>query len=523
MNSARILIVEDDRVVQRDLRQQLVRLGHQVVGASASGEEAVTLAARHVPDIVLMDIRLEGEMDGVEAARRIREAQAIPVIYLTAYADDDTVRRAAVTEPFGYLLKPFEEPQMRTVIQMALYKRDTDARLRRSERRYAATLAGIGDGVISCDMAGRVEYMNPVAERLTGWSAALAHGQPLARVMPVRDEESGRSLPDLALLVMAGAAAPEGGLPGPGGDGAPAAAGAGGAVIERSAELVPRDGPAVVIEERGAPIPDDRGGRAGAVITFTDMTQRRQVTNALRKAEADLAHISRLTLMGELAAAVAHEVNQPLMAIAANAGACLRWLSDERPSPEKARGAAERIVRDADRAGEVVRSIRALARRARSRAGPVALEPLVSETLALVRAELQRGAVRTELVAAPDLPRLHGDRVQLQQVFLNLVVNAIEAMAGVQDRPRELRIALDLHEGELRVRVADTGPGIPDAQAAEIFNAFYSTKPEGTGMGLSISRSIVELHGGRLSVSPGAAFGSTFTVNLPIGRRRHAR
>ncbi|QDL94947.1 response regulator (plasmid) [Paroceanicella profunda] len=544
MTSARILIVEDDRVVRRDLQQQLSRLGHRVVGASATGEEAITLAAAHAPDLVLMDIRLEGRVDGIEAARQIRDAHRIPIIYLTAYADDETVRRAAVTEPFGYLLKPFEEPQMRTVIQMALYKRDAEARLRLTERRYAATLAGIGDGVISCDGTGQVDYMNPVAERLTGWVAAAAAGRPIAEVMPVRDAETGATLAGLASLVLAGSAPPESrprpapAGPGPArGDvppfpadpspaylppapGAGAQTGSGAAegdrALERSVLLLPREGMPVAIEERGAPLLDDLGHPAGAVITFTDLTQRRQVANALRQAKADLAHISRVTLMGELAAAVAHEVNQPLMAIAANAGACLRWLSDDRPAIDKARVATERIVRDADRAGEVVRSIRALARRTRSRAGDVDLGALVRETLTLVRAELQRASVATDLAVAPGLPVLHGDRVQLQQVFLNLVVNAIEAMATVADRPRELRIELDARAGEAIIRVIDSGTGLPPDAVPQIFNAFFTTKPEGTGMGLSISRSIVELHGGRLSGSPRSPFGSIFEVALPI-------
>jgi two-component system, cell cycle sensor histidine kinase and response regulator CckA len=151
MTSARVMIVEDDRVVARDIRTQVSRMGHSVVGVTGSGEEAVTLAAAHLPDLVLMDIRLEGEMDGIEAAQQIRSKNRIPVVFLTAFGNEAVMRRASFTEPFGYLLKPYEDQQMRVVIQMALYKREAETRVRLGEKRYAATLAGIADGVISTD------------------------------------------------------------------------------------------------------------------------------------------------------------------------------------------------------------------------------------------------------------------------------------------------------------------------------------------------------------------------------------
>src|SRR6185369_6097463 len=169
MTPARILVVEDDRVVARDIQQQLTRIGHVVVGTTARGEDAPQLALGTQPEIVLMDIRLEGSTDGIEAAQQIRENCHIPVVFLTAYADDETVRRASITEPFGYILKPFEDLQLRTVIEMALYKHAAERRLRESERRYVATLSSIGDAVIATDDMAKITFMNPIAERLTGW------------------------------------------------------------------------------------------------------------------------------------------------------------------------------------------------------------------------------------------------------------------------------------------------------------------------------------------------------------------
>ncbi|MBY6264415.1 hybrid sensor histidine kinase/response regulator [Azospirillum sp. 412522] len=503
MIAARILIVEDDRIVARDIQHQLSRMGHVVVGMSASGEEAVRLAGSQQPDLVLMDIRLEGEMDGIEAARLIRDAHRIPIVFLTAYANDEVVHRASLTEPFGYLLKPFEEPQMRTVIQMALYKHASDTRLRLSERRYAATLASIRDGVILCNRDGRVDFMNRAAETMTGWTAAKAAGQPLSIVFVVVDEETLEPLEDFSAVVLRS------------GDFAPP---------ERQSRLLPRVGgdaeppmPAgIVVEERCSAIIDDRGEVVGSILVFRDLTQRRRIAEALRAAQADLAHIGRLTMMGELAAAVAHEVNQPLMAIVTNAGTCLQHLSQRQPDLDKTRIVVERIVRDAQRAGDVVRSIRALARRTPVDPGWVDVNALIADTLELVRAELRRARVTVETDLRAEPPWVHGDRVQLQQLVLNLVMNAIEAMSAENLAERRLRIVTARDEGSMRLQVGDSGPGIAEADVDAIFCALYTTKPDGLGMGLSISRSIVELHGGRLTATPGAAGGSVFEVVLPV-------
>ena len=196
--SAKILVVEDDRVVARDLAQQLTRLGHSVVGVTARGDDAVRLAIETKPELALMDIRLEGAVDGIEAAQQLRERCRVPVVYLTAYADDRTLERAALTEPFGYLLKPFDDTQLRTAIEIALYKYDAERRLRESERRYAVTLASIADAIIATDGDAKVTFMNPVAEALTGFSLAEAAGRALSEVFQIVNEETRERIVDPA-------------------------------------------------------------------------------------------------------------------------------------------------------------------------------------------------------------------------------------------------------------------------------------------------------------------------------------
>ena len=174
METPRILIVEDESVVALDLRSRLAALGYDVCGAAARGEEALAYVDAGHPDLVLMDIRLKGAMDGIAAADEVRRRWRIPVVYLTAYADDSTLQRAKITEPFGYVLKPFEDRELKSAIEMALYKHAAEQRLRDSEQRYATTLRSIGDGVIATDRHGCVTLLNPVAETLTGWPEGRA-------------------------------------------------------------------------------------------------------------------------------------------------------------------------------------------------------------------------------------------------------------------------------------------------------------------------------------------------------------
>ncbi|WP_052405809.1 hybrid sensor histidine kinase/response regulator [Paraburkholderia heleia] len=259
MASARILIVEDDRVVARDIAQQLVRCGHAIAGSVASGEEAIAVAAQAPLDLVLMDVRLEGNLDGIDTARRLREAHGLPVVFLTAYADEETVRRATVTEPFGYVLKPFEDQQLRTVVEMALYKHGAERRLRDSEHRYAVTLASIGDGVIATDCESRITLINPVAEALTGWSREEAAGRPLAEVLVLIDEDTNVPLGDRGTAVL-GRQAP--------------------VDLPLRTRLVGRHGREAPVEARGTPIVDDVGQVVGAVLAIRDVTQTRRAAQA---------------------------------------------------------------------------------------------------------------------------------------------------------------------------------------------------------------------------------------------------
>jgi NO-binding membrane sensor protein with MHYT domain len=257
-----------------------------------------------------------------------------------------------------------------------------------------------------------------------------------------------------------------------------------------------------------------------ACASVASLFERKRAEEALRQAQTDLAHVARVTTLGELAASIAHEVNQPLAAVVTNAEACLRWLDRGTPNLDEARRALERIIEDGNRAGEVIRHLRALSSKTETEKAPLDINDVVNEVIALVQRELlsHRVSLRTEL--APALPMVLADRVQLQQVIINLVINGIEAMQPVTDRPRELVIRSHPVEAhQVLVVVKDCGVGISAENADQLFNAFFTTKSSGMGMGLSICRSIIEAHGGRLSGSGDVGPGATFQFALPVHRQ----
>jgi PAS domain S-box-containing protein len=264
---------------------------------------------------------------------------------------------------------------------------------------------------------------------------------------------------------------------------------------------------------------DDRGQPMFSIGMVQDITDRKRAEEALQKAQADLAHVARVSALGELAASIAHEINQPLAAIVADADACLNWLAADQPDIDSVRQALAGVMADGHRAGEVIGRIRALCRRTDPQRERLDINDVIREVVLLARHEVlgHRVSLRTDLTSA--LLAVLGDRVQLQQVLINLVINGMEAMESVTDRARELLIRSQ-HEAErVVVAVQDSGTGVEADSVEQMFDAFFTTKPRGMGMGLSISRSIIEAHGGRLWASPNAGPGATFQFSLPTASK----
>lgn len=254
MVETQILVVEDESIVAEDIRRSLQNLGYTVSAVVSSGEKALKKVEEISPDIVLMDIVLHGEMDGIEVAEQIHSRFNIPVVYLTAYSDEKILERAKITEPFGYIIKPFKERELQINIEIALYKHKIEKRLRESEEWFSSTLSSISDAVIATDAKGCIIFMNPVAQFLTGWNLDEAKGKRVEEVYNIINEETGeQSESPIAMAMKEGVV-----------------------IAQAKNVLIARDGMKIPVEDSGDPIRDDKGNIIGSVLVFRDITERRQ-------------------------------------------------------------------------------------------------------------------------------------------------------------------------------------------------------------------------------------------------------
>lgn len=260
MSRVKILVVEDEGVVAEDIQVSLGELGYDVVAVAKSGEEAIRKALGEAPDLILMDIHLHGDMDGIEAAQRINETLRIPIVYLTAFSDDEMLERARVAEPFGYLIKPYRERELHSTIEMALFKHQLESELRENREWLSVTLKSIGDGVVATDRLGFVKFMNPMAEHLTGWSENNARGRLLAAVLDVRDEKNGSKLNDFVESLAGGRSRRD---------------------ARHSHVLFAKDGTRRNIEAGASPIRDSEHVMIGTVLVFRDVTDRKRAEERL--------------------------------------------------------------------------------------------------------------------------------------------------------------------------------------------------------------------------------------------------
>jgi two-component system sensor kinase FixL len=357
-------------------------------------------------------------------------------------------------------------------------------------REQARLLDLTHDTVFVCDMNDVATYWNRGAEELYGWRADEAVGkvshQLLKTIFPAPFNEI------TAELLRTG---------------------------RWEGELVhtKRDGTHVTVSSRLSLQRDEQGRPVATMGTSNDITERNRTQEALHRVQAELAHVARVTTLGELTASIAHEVNQPLAGIVTNGAACLRWLGREPPELDEARRAVESMISDGVRASEVVSRLRALSRKAAPQRVLLNLNEVIEEIVRLVQRELLNSRIVARLELARALPPVLGDRVQLQQVIMNLLINGVQAMEPVTDRPRELLIQSRCQDADrVLVEVRDSGVGIDAENVDRLFNAFFTTRPDGMGMGLSICRSIIEAHGGRIWASRNAGPGATFQFNLPL-------
>ena len=613
----RILIVEDERIVAKDIEASLINMGYKIAGIASSGEEAVKKAKEENPDLILMDIVLQGDMDGIEASQRIRLCRFIPIVYLTAYADIETLDRAKLTQPFGYIIKPFEDRDLRTTLEMALYKHKMEKNLIESEEWFSTTLKSLGDAVIALDANGIVKFMNPVAEELTGWTIRDAEGLPIDDIFNIINEITGRKAENPVKRILK-----EGIVLG----------------LANHTELIRRNGTKIPVDDSGAPIKDPNGNIIGAVLVFRDVSSRRMAEKKLKaseekyrflfentnfgiciwqdnkakfpnpmllslmgyaekeldeidcithihphdkdmvleqfektlngatipdyhqirilnkdeklvwveintvlitwdeepavlcfirditrqkKLEAQLFQAQKMEAIGTLAGGIAHDFNNLLMGIQGNASLASFKIDTEHPAQERLR-AIEEIVQSGS---ELTRQLLGFARKGRYENRPSDLRDIIEKSADMF-ARTSKG-VQIYKKFHENLWIVDVDRGQIEQVFLNLCVNAWQAMPkggniyieveNIIFNEQESKAFLVAPGKYVKTSITDNGIGMDEETQKKIFEPFFTTKEmnRGTGLGLASVYGIIQNHFGFINVYSEKGIGTTFNIYLP--------
>ena len=496
-----VLVVEDEALVALDLEERLTKLGYEVAGVVDNGADAIKLAHTVKIDLVLMDIHIRGEIDGIQTAAALRQTTDIPVVFLTAHADEATLHRAGPTEPFGYVLKPFDERELRATMQMALYRHRAESRLRKMERRLATTLSSIGDGVIATDSEGRVTFMNAMAEAVSGWTRGEAVGRHLSAVFVVVTEDGPEETFGLLHCAMT--------------DGATITLGEGRFLRTRDNRLVP-------VDDSISPIRDDNGWVTGCVVIFRDHTAHVEAEKERRRLEAKMQEAQRLESLGVLASGIAHDFNNLLVAVTCNASLG-RVMA---PEDSRVQACFHDIEDAANRAALLCSQMLAYAGKSQVALKELELSAFTRDTAQLLHVAIGKNAILA-LDLAEGLPPLRADPSQLQQVIMNLVINGSEALGGSAGKLTvrtarfhatrsflsACRIGADLDEGYyLLLEVSDTGQGMTPEVMARVFDPFFTTKFTGRGLGLAAIGGIIRNHEGALAVRSSLGLGTTFQV-----------
>jgi hypothetical protein len=482
--SRTILVVEDESAIARDIQKRLTGLGYDVPATAASADEAIRLVSERCPDLVIMDIRIQGERDGIEVADLIRRRFDVPVVYMTAFADDETLARAKITEPLGYLVKPFRPDELKSAVEMALYRREADRGRRERESWFTTTLRSMGDGVVSTDTAGRIAFMNPAAEEMTGLTTDQARGLPLGEVVRLADAMGDAARPlEQAMRHRR--------------------------VIHLDAALVAPAGSSHLVADNAAPIVDERGGVLGAVLVF----RTGEAPPQQHEVQAD-----RMAALATMAAGVAHHVNNPLGYVVGNLEFALDHLAKHTvdlvrvPGMDDVREALVEAQLGAEQIARIVAELRRFASPPQESRRRVDVNAVVKWALDLVGPELRsRARLGTRLDAVNEVV---ADAIRLGQVMVNLLVNAAQAGG---DAPHDVLVSTGVGPGgQVVIEVRDDGRGMSAEVMRRAFDPFFTTRaPGGAGLGLAVCHGIVSSLGGSIEVDSQPGEGSRFRVILP--------
>lgn len=473
----RILLVEDEGLIAMDLRQRLENLGYATVATARTADDALRLAASHAPDLVLMDIHLDGEKDGIQAAEAIRETLNAPIVYLTAHSDNLTIERAKVTGPFGYITKPFETDNLRVQIEIALFRHQMEQKLRRSEARLSTTLRNIGDAVVATDNAGRIELMNPVAEELTGWTMEAAAGELASKVFQALDVKTSEpiALPLPAVL------GPEGVRK-----------------LRGEYRLRSRSGSLVLVHMVISANESQDGGLPGSVIVFRDITAQRELEERERASQS-------MDSIAVMAGGLAHDFNNLLTVILGNADIA-------RAAHQKAVDALDQIAGAGQSAAILSRRLLTVSRKDMVKPEIFDLNELIEGNAKTLQKFLGPTNVLHLRTSSENLP-VTSDRTEIQQALANLAANARDAMP----QGGTFTITTRHNGGFAEIELKDSGIGMTDETRRRIFQPFFSRKGDkGTGLGMTIVHSIVTKWSGTIEVKSDPGRGTEFRISFPL-------
>lgn len=518
-----VLVAEDNADMRRfivDVLSSEFRVVH-----AADGLQALTQARAQAPDAIITDLMMPklGGDKLVSELRSTPELAHIPVLVLSAKADESLRLKLLSDSVQDYIVKPFSSRELlvrvRNIVTMKLARealqkelasqnedlaqltqqliaskqglqRSHDA-LKESEQRWRAVYENTAVGVSLSDLQGNMHAANPALQEMLGYTESELIG--LGNL--TTDVEASHEDRRLQLERLVNGSQVE---------------------MRQQKGYRHRNGMTILANVRESLIPGTSDLPPTLITVVEDITTQKRAEAELAQTKDALARVSRVTTMGELAASIAHEVNQPLTAVVVNGHACLRWLSTEPRNDLEVQDAIQRIVRDANRASEVIARIRGFLKRSKTDRTMVCMDNVVEDVIGLARDSLRSAGVQLIKHVDSDLPRVFADSVQLQQVILNLMMNGIEAMGSCATPERQLELRVVKHGGDIDVSVSDSGTGLVTADFERIFEAFYTTKPDGMGMGLAIGRSIVEAHGGRLWAQANKTQGLTLQFRLPI-------
>ena len=482
----RILIVEDELIVSADIAARLERMGYQVIGQADQAEQAVKICLEQQPDLVLMDIRLKGEMDGIAAASRIHSHSSIPIVFLTAHADESTLQRAKISEPYGYILKPFEERELRIVVEVSLYRSKIDRQLAQSREFLATILQSINDAVIACDDSWCVSYINPAAELLIGANTEQVLQKPIVQVLQIMQLESKMPISpkDLASQDDSKSAGTEFLLREQGGNLR--------RVILNTARLKLRVG----------------GCEDAAVFMLRDVTKQRVLEESLLQSQ-------RMESLGQLAAGIAHDLNNLLTVVCINSG-----LLFEMPSANSTqRELLQDINKATERATTMTQQLLAIGKKQVVQSRTVDLNAIVQSRMDFVNRLLSPKVSTLREIHATPLA-IHADSEQIEQVLFNLAINARKRLSdgGVLIiRTLKLDHYAQLSDQSVAVlEVEDNGKGIDADTQSRIWEPFYADNRDGTGLELAVVYGIVKQFGGAVSLTSEFGKGSVFRIYLPL-------